>query len=130
MRLGCSDQPPPQLSLFVAAASSYRQDSTLRPFPPSHLLASGERDTAGLQDALASLPSLRAVRASLHSATPSLPSAPLRLLLWVLEDSGLTLRSLSQARAQGVLGLAGDSSRHPRPQAVLEVRRGQMEGFM
>lgn len=37
-----------RLSLFVSALKSYRHDSVLRPFPPSHLKEDGTKDAREL----------------------------------------------------------------------------------
>jgi len=116
-----------QLSLFVAAASSYRQDTTLRPFPPFFLTSNGERDVEGLQAALASLPSLEDVRRGLNESSATLSAKLLKLLLWVF-GGGLRLRCLSKTEAERVMNLPGrdsatsKSSSHPQPQVVLEVQ--------
>ena len=110
-----------QLSLFVAAAASYRQDSALRPFPPAFLTAAGERDVPALQAALAALPSLAAVRAALESAHAGPPPRALRLLLWVL-DGALRLHVLPREEAARVVALPGARGKHPMPHLVLEVR--------
>jgi len=116
-----------QLSLFVAAASSYRQDTTLRPFPPFFLTSNGERDVEGLQAALTSLPSLEDVRRGLNQNSLLLSVRLLKLLLWVF-GGGLRLRCLSKTEAEEVLSLPGrdsstskSTSSHPQPQVVLEV---------
>jgi len=116
-----------QLSLFVAAASSYRQDTTLRPFPPFFLTSNGERDVEGLQAALASLPSLEDLIKGLKESSVILSAKLLKLLLWVF-GGGLRLRCLSKTEAEGVMSLprrdsaTSKSSSHPQPQVVLEVQ--------
>jgi len=117
-----------QLSLFVAAASSYRQDTALRPFPPFFLTGSGERDVEGLQAGLASLPSLEDVRRGLKENSVILSAKLQKLLLWVF-GGGLRLRCLSKTEADAVMNLPGrdsastsKSASHPQPQVVLEVQ--------
>jgi len=116
-----------QLSLFVAAASSYRQDTTLRPFPPFFLTSSGERDVEGLQAGLARLPSLEDVRRGLKENSVTLSVKLQKLLLWVF-GGGLRLRCLSKTEAEGVMNLPGrdspssNSASHPQPHVVLEVQ--------
>lgn len=109
-----------QLSLFVAAATSYRQDSALRPFPPALLLPGGERDLAGLAAAIASLPSLAEVRAGLDRPG-GVPARLVSLLVWVLGTAGLGLRTLGRQEADRVLALPGPQAGHPRPHSVMEV---------
>jgi len=114
-----------QLSLFVAAATSYRQDTTLRPFPPSFLTSTGERDVEGVQAALATLSSLEDVKKGLRDGSLTLPVKLQQLLLWVF-GGGLRLRSLSKTEAERVMTMPGrvsDKSRsHPQPHVVLEVQ--------
>jgi hypothetical protein len=130
-----------QMSLFVAAAASYRQDSALRPFPPGLLLPGGERDLPGLTAAIAEIPSLAEVTATTCQLSPlcpqvraaldrpgGLPGRLVSLLVWVLGTAGLGLRSLGREEADRVLALPGPCRGHPRPHAVMEVtlsgRRG------
>jgi len=110
-----------QLSLFVAACSSYRQDSALRPFPPMFML-DGERDIEGLLAAVQDLPSLAALLEMLEGGSVSLDKKSLNLVLWVLNGgpSRLNMRTLSQVEADEVLQLA-DTSKHPTPSHVLAV---------
>jgi len=110
-----------QLSLFVAACSSYRQDSTLRPFPPMYMVE-GERDIESLLAAVKELPSLTKVLAMLEEGEEMLEPNVLKLLLWVLSGgpSHLHLRTLNKVEATQVLALA-DTANHPPPSHVLAV---------
>merc|ERR1712142_210873 len=110
-----------QLSLFVAASSSYRQDSTLRPFPPMYMVE-GERDVESLLADVKELPSLSTVLSMLEEGNNMLDLKVLKLLLWVLSGgpSQLQLRTLNKIEAAEVLSLA-DTINHPPPSHVLAV---------
>jgi len=110
-----------QLSLFVAACSSYRQDSTLRPFPPMFMVE-GERDVESLLAAVKELPSLKDLLAELQEGKVTLDMKVLRLVVWVLSGNPahLHLRTLSQTEALAALALA-DTANHPSPSHVLAV---------
>jgi len=109
-----------QLSLFVAACSSYRQDSTLRPFPPMYI-EEGERDVESLLAAMRDLPRLATVLTMLEEGK-MLDVKVLKLLLWVLSGGSahLNLRTLNKVEAAEVLSLA-DTINHPPPSYVLAV---------
>jgi len=109
-----------QLSLFVAACSSYRQDSTLRPFPPMYMVE-GERDVDSLLSDVKELPSLSVVLSMLEEGK-MLDVKVLKLLLWVLSGgpSQLKLRTLNKIEAAEVLSLA-DTANHPPPSYVMAV---------
>jgi len=116
-QLGCDVQ----LSLFVAACSSYRQDSTLRPFPPMFVV-DGERDIESLLTVIKELPSLNEVMKELEGGNLMLDVKVVKLLLWVLigNHSRLQLRTLSKAEAVQALALA-ETANHPQPSYVLAV---------
>ena len=115
----------------VLSCASYQsliinfQDTTLRPFPPSFLTSTGERDVEGVQAALATLSSLEDVKKGLRDGSLTLPVKLQQLLLWVF-GGGLRLRSLSKPEAERVMTMPGrvsDKSRsHPQPHVVLEVQ--------
>merc|ERR1719460_2126013 len=90
-----------QLSLFIAASSSYRQDTTLRPFPPMFLDQDQDevKDVAGLTRMLDQLPSLENLRRDLKGGKLDLERKTLQLIVWILRGgtSNLKLRTLSEA---------------------------------
>jgi len=110
-----------QLSLFVAACSSYRQDSTLRPFPPMYVME-GERDVESLLVTVKELPSLANILAELEEGKVMMGRKVLKLLVWVLSGgpSHLQLRTLSKTEAASAMALA-DTANHPQPSHVLAV---------
>jgi len=113
-----------QVSLFVAASQSYRQDSTLRPFPPMYITPEGERDMKSLMRTVSELPPLCEVQKELEGAAVQDPRR-LALLAWILTGgpSKLSLRSLSSSQAAEVVSLAGPvPSSYPQPAFVFEVK--------
>ena len=104
----------------MAACSSYRQDSTLRPFPPMYMVE-GERDIDSLLSDVKELPSLSTVLSMLEEGK-MLDVKVLKLLLWVLSGgpSQLQLRTLNKIEAAEVLSLA-DTANHPPPSYVMAV---------
>jgi len=118
-----------QVSLFVAASQSYRQDTTLRPFPPMYINEEGERDIKSLMSSVSELPPLSEMARDLEIGA-TIDGRTLRLLAWILTGgpSRLTLRSLSSSQAADVLNLAGPvSSNYPQPAFVLEVKTNGFE---
>jgi len=118
-----------QVSLFVAASQSYRQDSTLRPFPPMYLSSDGERDIKSLMRTVSSLPPLSSVLKDLEQGR-GVDTETLALLAWILTGgpSKLSLKSLSSSQAEEVLSLAGPvPSSYPQPAFVLEVKTNGSE---
>ena len=114
-----------QLSLFSAASSSYRQDSTLRPFPPM-FLKDDFKDVESLAHLLNKIPHLETVKQNLDSGFLDLDSKLLKLLVWVLRggNANLKLRSLSEIEKNEVLKLKG-IEHHPLPNYILEVSTNQ-----
>jgi len=108
-----------QMSLFIAAATSYRQDTSLRPFPPMFYNPdSQERDVAGLVEMIRNLPSLATIRNRLELGL-EMEQKQLRLVVWVLTGSSsrLKLRSLDRHETAEVVSRSKGSP----PSHVLEV---------
>ena len=81
-----------QLSLFIAASCSYRQDTTLRPFPPMCIFG-GEKNVDFLLSVIKKLPSLSELKQSLQDGNAGLDLDVLKLLVWVLHGgNGLVLK--------------------------------------
>ena len=107
--------------MFIAASRSYRQDSTLRPFPPMFLEDQG-KDVAGLNRMLDQLPSLENLRRDLKAGKLDLEGKFLQLLVWILRGgtSNLRLRTLNEAERSKVSECEG-MRHHAQPQYILEV---------
>ena len=118
------------LSLFVAACSSYKSDSLVRPFPPmfSQGGAGSERRVEELQKCLETIPSLKQLRNV--DQMEALSEECLRLLHWLLAGS-LHLTSLGKQEAAGVLDrvMEGQQGKVARPAFILEVESSQSERF-
>jgi len=110
-----------QLSLFIAASSSYRQDTTLRPFPPM-FLEDQVKDLTSLASLLDQLPSLEKLRRDLKAGKLDLEMKLVQLIVWVLRggSSNLKLRTLTGEERAVVADCAGMRP-HPQPQYILEV---------
>merc|ERR1719469_956120 len=118
-----------QVSLFVAASQSYRQDTTLRPFPPMYINEEGERDIKLLMSTGPEIPPLSDLQRDLEAGA-AVDGRKVELLAWILTGgpSRLSLRSLSSSQAADVLNLAGPvSSTYPQPAFVLEVKTNGSE---
>jgi len=115
-----------QLSLFVGAARSYRHDSSLSPFPPCFMTASGTKDIQGVQEAVMSVPPLSCLKRQLEQRSCKLTAKQLQLILWIFNGgpSQLTLSSLPRKEHREVLGRVGASAKSalPLPTYVFEVK--------
>jgi len=109
-----------QLSLFIAACESYRQDSTVRPFPPMYIV-DGERDIESLLLAIRKLPKIAKILSTLEEGG-ALEVKILKLLVWVLSGGPLNLKihSLDNEETLAALELA-DTGNHPKPSHVFAV---------
>ena len=107
--------------MFIAASSSYRQDTTLRPFPPM-FLEDEVKDVAGLARMIDQLPSLENLRRDLKAGKLDLEGKFLKLIVWILRGgaSHLRLRTLSEEERGKVSGCEG-MKQHAQPQHILEV---------
>ena len=112
---------PFQLCLFVAATSSYRHDTTLRPFPPM-FLKNGEKDIEALTSSLKSLPTLSILKRDLRLGKLELDLELLKLIVWVLDggNSKLKLKSLSDEASRSIASLRKFEN-HPHPHYIFEV---------
>ena len=112
---------PLQLSLFIAASSSYRHDSTLRPFPQM-FLRNGEKDIEALNCSLKLLPSLSILKRDMRLGKLELDLELLKLIVWVLEggNSKLKLKTLSDEASRNIASLRKFED-HPRPHYIFEV---------
>jgi len=110
-----------QLCLFVAATSSYRHDTTLRPFPPM-FLKNGEKDIEALTSSLKSLPTLSILKRDLRLGKLELDLELLKLIVWVLDggNSKLKLKSLSDEASRSIASLRKFEN-HPHPHYIFEV---------
>ena len=114
-----------QLSLFFAASSSYRQDSTLRPFPPM-FVNNDYKDVDSLTYLMNKLPDLETIKQNIDSGFLDLDPKLLKLLIWVLGggNSNLKLESLSENEKTDVLKLKA-IEQHPQPNYILKVSTNQ-----
>lgn len=123
-----------QLSLFVGAASSYRHDSSLSPFPPLYLDTAGNKDIKGLQETIAGFPSLAELKNSLEKKKSNLSLKQLSLLRWVFEggQSKLTLRTIKQGSYLETLKSTGIQLKpnHGLPNFILEVSKKDTERWL
>ena len=112
-----------QLSLFVAASTSYRHDTTLRPFPPMFILNNQDKDVTSLSSALDNLPSLAVLKQKLKLGQMDLDLKLLKLLVWILNggNSNLKLKTLSDEEKKTISNLR-NFEKHPRPHYIFEVR--------
>ena len=110
-----------QLSLFIAASSSYRQDTTLRPFPPM-FVEDQVKDVAGLARMIDQIPSLEKLKRDLKAGKLDLELKLLQLIVWILGggSSNLRLRTVRGEEREAVAGCEG-MRRHPQPQYILEA---------
>jgi len=109
-----------QLSLFIAASCSYRQDTTLRPFPPMCIFG-GEKNVDFLLSVIKKLPSLSELKKSLQEGNAGLDLDVLKLLVWVLHGgNGLMLKKLRSSEVKSVMKLAS-TSKHSRPTFLFEI---------
>jgi len=112
-----------QLSLFVAACSSYRQDSALRPFPPMFLSDDNQtKDIESLTSILKQLPSLKVIQQNLKYGKLDLDLKLLKLIVWILNggNSNLKLRTLSDDEKKSLESLK-EIEKQPHPHYILEV---------
>lgn len=123
-----------QLSLFVGAASSYRHDSSLSPFPPLYLDTSDNKDIKGLQETIAAFPALAELKNSLEKNKSILTLKQLSLLRWVFEggQSKLTLRTIKQGSYLETLKSTGIQLKpnHGLPNFILEVSKKDTESWL
>ena len=111
-----------QLSLFVAASTSYRHDTTLRPFPPMFMLNNQDKDVTSLSSALDDLPSLAVLKQKLKLGQMDLDLKLLKLVVWILNggNSNLKLKTLSDEEKKTISNLR-NFEKHPRPHYIFEV---------
>lgn len=91
-------------SLLVAAGTSIRHDSLVKPYPP--FLPStpdGNRDISQLRSLMKSLPSLEHVLQSLESSSSSSSSLSLRLLHWAVFPRTFSLHYMTVSELETML---------------------------
>ncbi|XP_055531844.1 protein mono-ADP-ribosyltransferase PARP16-like [Wyeomyia smithii] len=104
-----------QLSLFVAAAKSFKFDSCLQPFPADYII-NGEKDITELNQALDALPALDKL------TVDDLENRSVDLLYWIMcRQSGPRLRTVSTTDHDSVLAKAPCLAAFQRPHYIFEV---------
>jgi len=112
-----------QLSVFLAACSSFRQDSALRPFPPMFLCDDNQtKDIESLTLILKQLPSLKVIQQNLKNGKLDLDFKLLKLIVWILNggNSNLKLRTLSDDEKKNLESLK-EIEKQPHPHYIMEV---------
>lgn len=104
-----------RLSLFVAAAKSFKYDSCLQPFPPDYII-NGEKNITELNKDLDEIPSLNKV------VIESLENRFVDLLYWILcKQFGTRLRTTPTTDYDSVLAKAPCLAAFQRPHYIFEV---------
>ncbi|XP_058464519.1 protein mono-ADP-ribosyltransferase PARP16 [Malaya genurostris] len=104
-----------QISLFVAAARSFKYDSCLQPFPPEYLV-NGEKNIEELKRILDEFPKLHELNLD------NLGDRAVCLLFWILcTQSGPRLRTVPQTEFDSVLANAPCQATFQRPQLIFQV---------
>ncbi|XP_053688678.1 protein mono-ADP-ribosyltransferase PARP16-like [Sabethes cyaneus] len=104
-----------RLSLFVAAAKSFRYDSCLQPFPANYII-NGEKNITELTKALDELPPLD------NLSIDNLKKSSIDLLHWILcRQSGARLRTVPAPDHDSVLAKSPCLAAFQRPHYIFEV---------
>ncbi|XP_058835403.1 protein mono-ADP-ribosyltransferase PARP16-like [Topomyia yanbarensis] len=105
-----------RLSLFVAAARSFKYDSCLQPFPPDYLI-NGEKNIDELKQILDELPKLDTLNLI------ELKDKTVSLLHWILcKHSGPRLRTVPKSEYDSVFANAPCLTAFQRPQWIFHVQ--------
>ncbi|XP_065335508.1 protein mono-ADP-ribosyltransferase PARP16 [Cloeon dipterum] len=105
-------------SLFVSAASSYKFDSCLRPFP-SQFIKDGEKDIDAVRNIIKEMPPLIKLLEQLKSGTCQ--KETVELLSWILSQEP-KLVTVPKNKHKEVLGLAPSGMTAKEPNLIIEVK--------
>ncbi|XP_064620970.1 protein mono-ADP-ribosyltransferase PARP16-like [Lineus longissimus] len=107
-----------QFSLLVAALSSYRHDTVLRPFPSNFInRGNNSKDYQGLEQTVDRSPSLRSIK-SISDVDDRVKD----LLSWTINNKTLSLWSCGKQKYDEIKSLTGETVYTPPPDYVFEVR--------